>query len=232
MSAKTPNDQTVSDDQELAKVLAGNMSQQKADVNDALGGLQFEESPVPASQGSQTAGSAKSTGASTPTITPSPSAATAAANSSSATSGSSGATTPPATSNSPSSAPANATSSTSATPVASASTSTPSATTTSSAPSLTNLGAAGASAGGASGSLDSIKKDALEELRPLVGKLNLPAEEKFDTLLLIIRSTDDQSLLGPAHDAAKAIQDESRRAQALLDVIKEIDYFSAGQGQA
>ena len=81
----------------------------------------------------------------------------------------------------------------------------------------------------AAGSLDELKKTALEELRPLVGKLNLPPEDKFDTLLLIIRSTDDQSLLQPAHDAAKDIQDEDKRAQALLDVIKEIDYFSQGQ---
>lgn len=81
------------------------------------------------------------------------------------------------------------------------------------------------------GELDNLKKTALEELRPLVGKLNLPPEEKFDTLLLIIRSTDDQSLLTPAHEAAQGIQDENKRAQALLDVIKEIDYFSQGQGQ-
>ena len=75
--------------------------------------------------------------------------------------------------------------------------------------------------------LESLKKETLGELRPLVGKLNLPPEEKFDTLLLIIRSTDDQTLLAPAHDAAKAITDEARRASALLDIIKEIDYFSA-----
>ncbi len=78
-----------------------------------------------------------------------------------------------------------------------------------------------------SGELEKLKASALEELRPLVGKLDLPAEEKFDTLLLIIRSTDDQSLLDEAHDAAKNISDDSKRAQALLDVIKEIDYFSS-----
>lgn len=75
-------------------------------------------------------------------------------------------------------------------------------------------------------SFDSIKKDALNELRPLVDKLTVPAEEKFDTYLLLLRSTDDSTLIGPAHDAAKAIPDEARRAQALLDVIKEIDYLS------
>ena len=74
--------------------------------------------------------------------------------------------------------------------------------------------------------LESLKKETLNELRPLVGKLDLPAEEKFDTQLLIIRSTDDQTLLTAAHDAAKSIADEARRAGALLDIIKEIDYFS------
>lgn len=78
-----------------------------------------------------------------------------------------------------------------------------------------------------SSDLDGIKKSALEELRPLVDKLSLPADEKFDTLLLLIRSTDDKSLISAAHDAAKNIEDETKRAQALLDVIKEIDYFSA-----
>ncbi len=74
--------------------------------------------------------------------------------------------------------------------------------------------------------LESIKKDALNELRPLVDKLNVSAEEKFDTYLLLLRSTDDTTLIGPAHDAAKEITDEARRAQALLDIIKEIDYLS------
>ena len=64
--------------------------------------------------------------------------------------------------------------------------------------------------------LEAIKKDALTELRPLVDKLNLPPEEKFNTLLLIIRSTDDKTL----------VPQDTRRAEALLDIIKEIDYFS------
>ena len=83
-------------------------------------------------------------------------------------------------------------------------------------------------------SLDAIKKDALDQLRPLVDKLNLPPDEKFETLLLIIRSTDDKSLVQSAYEAAKAITDETKRANAMLDVIKEIDYFNnsaAGQPQ-
>lgn len=77
--------------------------------------------------------------------------------------------------------------------------------------------------------LESIKKDALSELRPLVDKLNVSAEEKFDTYLLLLRSTDDKALIAPAHDAAKGIADEARRAQALLDIIKEIDYLAGPQ---
>lgn len=79
------------------------------------------------------------------------------------------------------------------------------------------------------GDLTPIKNEAINELRPLVDKLTLPPEEKFDTYLLLIRSTDDRSLIAPAHAAAQAITDEARKAQALLDIIKEIDFLSNPQ---
>jgi hypothetical protein len=78
-----------------------------------------------------------------------------------------------------------------------------------------------------SSDLTGIKKDAITELRPLVDKLDLNPEEKFDIYLMILRSTDDTTLIAPAHAAARNIADEARRAQALLDIIKEIDYLSA-----
>jgi hypothetical protein len=78
----------------------------------------------------------------------------------------------------------------------------------------------------ASSDLESIKKNALGELRPLIDHVDLPAEEKFDTYLMLIRSTDDSTLIAPAHAAAQGISDEKRRAEALLDIIKEIDYLS------
>jgi hypothetical protein len=34
-------------------------------------------------------------------------------------------------------------------------------------------------------------------------------------------------LLDEAHNASKEITDDVKRAQALLDIIKEIDYFSS-----
>ena len=77
-----------------------------------------------------------------------------------------------------------------------------------------------------SGDLDDIKLTALKELRPLMDKVELPAEEKFDTYLMLLRSTDDKTLIGPAHVAAQGIGDEKRKAEALLEIIKEIDYLS------
>lgn len=76
-----------------------------------------------------------------------------------------------------------------------------------------------------SNSLDDLRQKALRDLRPIVDKVELNDEESFDVLLLLIRETDDESLLPRAYEAARQIQDEARRAQALLDVIKETDYF-------
>jgi len=74
--------------------------------------------------------------------------------------------------------------------------------------------------------LSSIKTSALTELRPLVGKLELSPEDKFDTYLLLIRSTDDKSLVQPAYEAAQMISDETQKAKALIEVVKEIDYLN------
>lgn len=75
--------------------------------------------------------------------------------------------------------------------------------------------------------LDNIKISALQDLRPLVDKLNVSNEEKFDIYLLLLRSSDDNTLIQPAYEAARNIEDETKRANALLDVIKEIDYFNS-----
>lgn len=83
----------------------------------------------------------------------------------------------------------------------------------------------------APGDLGEIKKLALDELRPIVNELELPAKDKFDALLLVIRSSDDQSLIKSAYAAANGITDPAEKAQALLDIIKEIEYFSQ-QGAA
>lgn len=77
-----------------------------------------------------------------------------------------------------------------------------------------------------SGELLSLKQQALSQLSPLIGKLDQTPEEKFRTTMMLIQTTDNQSLLKEAYDAAQAITDEKARAQALLDVVNEINYFT------
>jgi len=71
-----------------------------------------------------------------------------------------------------------------------------------------------------------IKQDALQELSPLVGHLEQAPEEKFKTTMMMIQAADDHTLLQAAYDAAKQITDQKARAQALLDVVNEINYFT------
>jgi len=72
-----------------------------------------------------------------------------------------------------------------------------------------------------------LKQQALAQLSPLVDQLDQTPEEKFRTKMMMIQSTDDQSLIKEAYEAAQQITDEKVRAQALLDVINEINYFTA-----
>lgn len=72
----------------------------------------------------------------------------------------------------------------------------------------------------------SIKQEALQRLSPLVGHLDQSPEEKFKTTMMMIQASDDQTLVGAAYEAANAITDEKVKAQALLDIVNEINYFT------
>lgn len=75
-------------------------------------------------------------------------------------------------------------------------------------------------------SLLTIKQQALQQLSPLVGHLDQTPEEKFRTTMMMIQASDNQELIKDAYAAAQAIEDEKTRAQALLDIINEINYFT------
>lgn len=76
-----------------------------------------------------------------------------------------------------------------------------------------------------------IKQDALNALSPLVPHLEQNPEEKFRTTMMLIQASDDRSLVRSAYEAAQAITDDKVRAQALLDVINEINYFTSHSAQ-
>lgn len=74
-----------------------------------------------------------------------------------------------------------------------------------------------------------IKQKALQQLSPLVSHLNQNPEDKFKTTMMMIQASDDQALLPEAYKAAQEITDEKAKAQALLDVVNEINYFTQAQ---
>ena len=71
-----------------------------------------------------------------------------------------------------------------------------------------------------------VKRQALEQLSPLVEHLDLPSDKKFDTYMEILRASDDAALVQPAFEAAQNIEDEDKKAQALLDVVNEVNYLT------
>jgi len=73
-----------------------------------------------------------------------------------------------------------------------------------------------------------LKQKALEQLSPLVSHLDQTPEEKFRTTMMMVQASDDKSLLPACYEAAQAITDEKAKAQALLDVVNEINYFTQG----
>jgi len=85
-----------------------------------------------------------------------------------------------------------------------------------------------------SGSSDllGLKEQALHNLQPLVSHLDQTPEEKFKTTMMLIQATDNSALVKEAYEAANQITDEKVRAQALLDVVNEINYFTQHNGPA
>lgn len=74
--------------------------------------------------------------------------------------------------------------------------------------------------------LMAIKQQALTQLSPLVDKLDQTPEEKFRLTMTMIQASDDHSLVKTAYEAAEKITDEKARAEALLSIVNEVNYFS------
>src|SRR5665213_49637 len=70
-----------------------------------------------------------------------------------------------------------------------------------------------------------VRDKALDDLIPIIDKLDLPPEEKFRTIMMMIQSSDNQALVKAAYIADHYIEDEAVRAQSLLDIINEVNYF-------
>jgi hypothetical protein len=75
-------------------------------------------------------------------------------------------------------------------------------------------------------SLADIKKQALMMLEPLVDSLEQTPEDHFKTVMMLIQTSDKPELIAKAYRAAQAIGDNGVKAQALLDVVNEVNYFT------
>ena len=73
------------------------------------------------------------------------------------------------------------------------------------------------------GDLAKVRESALQELVPLMDKVDITANEKFDIYSEVIESTHDKSIVEKALEAAKAIDDEKAKAENLLKLVKMID---------
>lgn len=71
--------------------------------------------------------------------------------------------------------------------------------------------------------LDRVKSMALSDLRPILEKIDIAPEKKFMIYKDIIELTDDKACIEPAYNAAKQIQDDAKRAEALVYVVEFID---------
>lgn len=74
--------------------------------------------------------------------------------------------------------------------------------------------------------LSNIKRRAIEALTPLLSNIqNTSPERKFDICLSAIRFTGNKGLAEPALEAALKIEEADAKAEALVELINEIDYL-------
>lgn len=71
-----------------------------------------------------------------------------------------------------------------------------------------------------------VKEAALKELFPIMDRLELTPEKKFALYRSMMEVMHDKAILKPAHEAAKEIKDDKKRADALLYLIETIEKFN------
>ena len=71
--------------------------------------------------------------------------------------------------------------------------------------------------------LDRVKTMALSDLRPIIESVDIEPAKKFKIYKEIIDMTEDKACIEPAYNAAKMIEDQKVKAEALLFVVETID---------
>lgn len=76
---------------------------------------------------------------------------------------------------------------------------------------------------GAPTDMRGVKEAALRDLAPIMNKIDVDPSRKFNLYRDIHDKLHDNSVIAPAYETARAIQDDSARADALLYLIDTID---------
>ena len=90
-----------------------------------------------------------------------------------------------------------------------------------------NFGKTGSGSKSANQNLLSIKQQALSQLSSLVDNLEQSPEQHFRTLMMIIQETDNVDMIDKAYAAALLLKDPKEKAQAMLAIANEINYFTS-----
>ena len=73
------------------------------------------------------------------------------------------------------------------------------------------------------GDLSSLKTSVLTDLRPVIDNVNIEAGEKYHLLSTLFKANKDSTIIEPAYTAARQIADDTKRAEALLEIVHDID---------
>jgi len=80
--------------------------------------------------------------------------------------------------------------------------------------------------------LDKVKSMALSDLRPILESVEIEAGKKFKIYKEIIDLTEDKACIELAYNAAKGIEDQKEKAEALLFVVEAVDKLGIPAEQA
>lgn len=75
----------------------------------------------------------------------------------------------------------------------------------------------------ATSELSDVKKSMIQDLIPLINHVSLDADKKFGFYKEAISSTHDKTMVPAAYEAVKGIEDETKKAEALLYLIDEAE---------
>lgn len=76
---------------------------------------------------------------------------------------------------------------------------------------------------GTMNNMSALKQQALQELSPLIDKLDQSPDERYEIAKMIYEETKDKNMLTTVYEAAKNLTDERKKAQAIYDIIKKIN---------